>query len=259
MNDVPHPLAGQTAVVTGGSSGIGEAIAHALAREGVKVAVVASSAVGRAKAVCDVISAAGGSAQAFAADVRDEGAVRRLVREVEDKLGPIDILVNSAGVFYATPVGETPQDDLDRMIDINLKGTWNAISAIAPGMKARRHGRIINMASVAGVIGVKGFALYSASKAAVVMMTKALARELAPFDINVNAIAPGNTATPMNADLRTHEDPDVMAEIRRNTPSTTLFSRPEEIAALAVYLASPAARPIHGATIVADEGLSAGV
>jgi NAD(P)-dependent dehydrogenase (short-subunit alcohol dehydrogenase family) len=247
-------LAGKTALVTGGSSGIGLAVARALAQAGAKVAVVASRDLSRAELAANVI---GTNATAFVADVADPTAVQQLVNDVEGRLGPIDILVNSAGVYFPTPVDATPPVDSARMIDTNLKGSWNCIAAVSSGMMARRQGRIVNLASVAGVMGVGGFALYSATKAAIVMMTRALARELAPFDVNINAVAPGNTATPMNAEVR--DDQAVIEAIERLTPSTTAFTSPEEIANIVLFLVGPGGRPLHGSTIVADEGLSTGV
>ncbi|MBY8825579.1 SDR family NAD(P)-dependent oxidoreductase [Sphingomonas colocasiae] len=247
-------LTGRVALVTGGSSGIGEAVARKLASAGAHVAVVASHDIGRAEAVAESI---GERAAAFVADVRDPDSIGLLVSEVEAQLGPIDILVNSAGVYFPTPADGTPSADAARMIDINLKGAWTCISAVAPGMKARRRGRIVNMASVAGVMGVGGFALYSATKAGIVMMTRSLARELAPFDINVNAVAPGNTATPMNAEIRSQAD--ITDAVARMTPSTTAFTAPEEIAEIVLFLVGPGGRPMHGTTLLADEGLSTGV
>ena len=249
-------FAGKVALVTGGSSGIGQAVAEELAREGARVAVVASSSQAKAAAVCDAIRAAGGQASPYVVDVRDAGAVKALVAQVEGDLGPLDLLVNAAGVFYPTPAGDTAAADAERLLDINVKGVWNSIQAVAPGFKARKGGKILNFASVAGMAGVSGFALYCASKAAIIMMTRALAAELAPHGINVNAIAPGNTATPMNEGFRQSGDPALDA-IRHKTPSGVTFSDPHEIAAAALFLLSARGRPVHGSTWLIDEGVSA--
>ncbi len=253
-------FSGKIAIVTGGSSGIGAVTAKALAARGATVAVVASSDVKKAAAIVDEIRKDNGQAEPFAVDVRNAEAVRALVSDIEKKFGGIDILVNAAGVFQPSPPGSTPSDLSDRMIDINVKGTWNCAQATIEPLKRRGGGKILNFASVAGLTGVKGMAVYCASKAAIVMMTKVLAAELAPFNINVNALAPGNTATPMNENIRT--DPamrDMMEGMKRITPSGVTFSQPEEIVEAALYLLSPAARPVHGSTLVIDEGISAAI
>jgi 3-oxoacyl-[acyl-carrier protein] reductase len=253
-------LQDKTALVTGGSSGIGEAIAIRFAAEGAAVAVLARADVGRAQAVVGKIAADGGTATPYAADVTDAGAVDDLVEKVIAELGRIDILVNSAGVFYPTPIGETDESAFDRMVDLNLKGTFLMINAVAPGMRARRYGKIINLSSICGFMGFKGYALYCATKGAIVMLTKTLALELAGDNVNVNAIAPGNTASPMNADIRTK--PELRAfydEIAARTPSGQAYSAPEDMAETALFLASDASRAMHGATLLMDEGFSAGM
>lgn len=250
----------KVAVITGGSSGIGETIARLLAREGAIVHVVASGSLDKAQAVAQAIAQAGGSAKGVVADVRDEAAIRTLCADVVAEHGRIDIWVNAAGLFLASPAGETEQSVLDAMIDTNVKGTWNAIQAVVPHMKAAGGGKILNFSSVAGLTAFKGFAIYSASKAAIAMMTKVLGAELAPFDINVNAIAPGNTETPMNEAMR--NDPSqapVLEAMKAMTPSNKTFSNPEEIGAAALFLLSSDARPMHGSILLADEGISAAI
>jgi len=252
-------LSGQVILITGGSSGIGEAVARRFAREGANVAVVASANLAKAGAVAADINRQGGKAAGFACDVRDAQQVSTLVAAVEETLGPIDVLVNAAGVFYATPIGGTPAADFDRMVDINLKGVWHCIAAVVPGMIARKRGKIINFASTAGVTGLAAFGAYCATKAALIMLTRALARELAPHGININALAPGNTATPMNEWVRNDPDGALRATMLKLTPSGVLFSSVEEIAGAALFLVSPSARPMHGATLVIDEGFSTGL
>lgn len=252
-------LQGKVALVTGGSQGIGKAVATTLAGVGARVAVMASGSVDKAAAVASHLVATGGESRGYAADVRDAKAMEAIASQVEVDFGRIDILVNCAGVFYPTPVGATSDADFSRMVDINLKGVWNSISAVAPGMKRRRYGKIVNFASVCGVMGFGSFATYCATKAAIIALTKTLVFELAPHNINVNAIGPGNTATPINEYIRT--DPaykEVLAEIVVSTPSGKAYSSAEDIARIALFLASDAARAMHGSFILADEGYSAG-
>jgi 3-oxoacyl-[acyl-carrier protein] reductase len=250
----------KVAVIIGGSSGIGETIARRFAREDIKVIVVASGSLAKAQAVADGLRAPGGDIGAKTADVRDASSVAALFKAIWNEEGSIDILVNCAGIFKPTPIGETDLAIADQMIDVNLRGTFHTINAAVPYMKKSGGGKIVNIASVAAVMGLSNYAVYCATKAAVSMMTRALAIDLAPHDININAIAPGNTATPMNEDIRF--DPalaDVLESITRKTPSRHIYSQPEDMAELAWYLTTPAARPMHGSTLLIDEGFSAGI
>lgn len=247
---------GKVALVTGGSQGIGETVSVTLASSGCAVAVVASSERAKAQAVAERI---GRGSRGYATDVRDSAAVKDLASNVYHDYGRIDILVNCAGVFYPTPITATEPIDFDRMVDINFKGTWNTISSVTPFMKIQKYGKIINIASVCGVMGFGSFAAYCATKAAVIMLTKTLVFELAPFNINVNAIGPGNTATPINTYIR--EDPaynEVLAKIIATTPSGKAYSDASEIASIVAFLASDDSRAMHGSFILADEGYSAG-
>ncbi len=248
----------KVALVTGGSQGIGEAVARRLAADGFTVGVVASNDFAKAQSVA--ASLPDGRGMAFVADVRDSAAVASLVAQAAERLGRIDVLVNSAGVFYPTPIGYTAEAAYDRMMDINVKGTWNTIGAVVPLMKAQGRGWIVNLASVLATMAFGGYAAYCASKAAVVMMTRALAVELAPHGISVNCLSPGNTATPMNLDLRT--DPKLrpfLDAMAARTPSGQTYSSAEDMANIVAFLVSQDARAMHGANIVADEGFSAGM
>lgn len=250
-------LTNKVVLVSGGSQGIGEAIARLYAAEGAHVAVVSSSNPAKAQASADAIVSRGGIARPYVCDVRDTRQVATLVANVERDLGPIDIVLNAAGVFHPTPAGSTTVEDAASLVDINLMGTWNMINAAAPGMKTRKRGKIICIASVAAVYGVPGFSLYCATKAAVVQLVRALALELAPHGIQINAISPGNTASPMNAALRS--DPVAMQAITAATPSGRPFSNVDDIAAIALFLASDDSRAMHGSCLLADEGISAGM
>jgi len=246
----------KVALITGGSQGIGEATGTALAAQGCRVAVVASGSVSKAAAVAARL---GNGSKGYAADVRSADELGRLVTEVKADMGRIDILMNCAGVFFPTPIGETDPNEFSRMVDINLKGTWNAIGAVAPVMKAQKYGKIVNIASVCGVMGFGSFAAYCATKAAIIMMTKTLVFELAPHNININSIGPGNTATPINEYIRTDDAyKDVLAKIVASTPSGKAYSDAFDIANIAMFLASDAARAMHGSFVLADEGYSAG-
>ena len=253
-------LEGKTALVTGGSSGIGEAIATRFAAEGARVAVVGSSDLAKAESVAARIEAAGGAARAFVADVRDVSAVKALVGEVKAAFGRIDILVNSAGIFEPTPIGETSEAEYDATMDINVKGTFFVINEVAPVMIEQGGGRIVNLSSVTGVMGFKTFSVYCASKAAVNYLTRALALELSPHNIAVNAILPGNTATPMNLKIRTEPQFATMLEgMTAVTPSNRTYSDADDMASAALFLCSDDGRAAHGSLLLLDEGISCGL
>lgn len=249
-------FSGKVALVTGGSQGIGEAVSRRLTAEGAKVAVVASSSLDKAKKAAAGI---GGGTRAYVCDVRDGDAAKKVAADVARDLGPIDVLVNAAGVFYPTAVGETSLEQSDKLIDINLKGTWHMINAVAPGMKERKAGKIVNFSSVAGVMGLGNYALYCATKAGIIMMTRALANELAPHGININCVAPGNTASPMNEDIRTKAELKPFLDfMAARTPSGQTYSSVDDIANVVLFLASAESRAMHGSCMLADEGFSAG-
>jgi NAD(P)-dependent dehydrogenase (short-subunit alcohol dehydrogenase family) len=253
-------LKNHTALVTGGSSGIGAEVCLQLAAEGANVGVVASADAGKAEIIVDRIKKDGGKANAFVGNVAKPASVAKLVKDAKSALGPIDILINAAGVYGNTPIGNTDEFLINHLIDINLKGTFRMINAIAPGMKDRRNGKIVNFSSVNAYIGVESQSLYCACKAGIDLMTRAMARELAPYDVNINSIAPGATRTPMNEALRTlPKHKGNLDAFVSNTPSNTTFSDPAEIARMVVFLASDDARPMHGSNVLMDEGLAAGI
>lgn len=251
----------KTALVTGGSSGIGQAVARLIAAEGGRVAVLASSSVEKAeKTISSFDNAAQARSKAYAADLASTSAISDLVEQVNRDLGDISILVNSAGLYYPTPIDDTDEEAFDRMVDINLKATFFMISAVVPTMKANGGGKIVNLSSVAGVIGVPQRAIYCASKAAVIMLTRTLALELAPHRININSVAPGNTETPMNETIRTDSAyAESLAWMEQATPSPRTYTPPAEMAECVAFLASDAATSMYGSTLLADEGVSAGL
>jgi NAD(P)-dependent dehydrogenase (short-subunit alcohol dehydrogenase family) len=248
-------LAGKIALVTGGSSGIGQATAELFAAQGAAVAVASGSDLRKAERVVEQIAQRGGRAIPVKMDVRSPADIARAVEEAVRALGPIDVLVNSAGIYIPTPLGQTTEEEFDRLMDTHLKGTFFTIQAVAPAMKARRNGRIVNVASVAAYKGSALYPLYSAAKAAVVMMTRALALDLAPFDVAINAIAPGNTATPLNEGDRQSEE--IMARKRLTTASPRVYSPASEMAEAILFLADGRVKAMHGSTLLLDEGLSA--
>ena len=251
-------LRNKVALVVGGSSGLGEAIARKFASEGATCAIVASSNIRKANKVARDIKR---KSKGYVCDVTKPAEVNKLVAKVLKDHKKIDILVNSAGIFVPTPAGDSKTSDVNRMIDVNLKGTLHMINAVVPHMKARKRGNIINMASVAGVRALPLYGVYCASKAAVVMLTKVLATELSRDGIHVNSISPGNTETPMNEYVR--NDPEykpILDFMQKLTPSGRTYSKAEEQAEMAFFLASPkTGNAIYGANFVVDEGFAAGL
>ena len=246
----------KVALITGGSSGIGAEVCVRFAEEGARVAVVASSSVEKAEVTAD---RCGGNAKAFVCDVSDFAQVETLVADVIAEFGRIDILVNAAGVFYPTRIGETDEEMFDVMSDTNLKGCFFVCNAVAPHMIAGGGGKIVNLGSAAGTAGRSNYIVYSAVKAGVINMTRSLAAALAPHDINVNCLAPGNTATSMNENVRTEpEYAEIYQTIKEKTLSNRPFADPREMAGAVLFLSSDDASAAHGALLLMDEGVSAG-
>jgi len=248
-------LQDKVALITGGSAGIGEAIAIRFASEGAKVAVVASTDIVKAEKVVDTISAAGGIAQPFVANVAEVAEIEALVEAVAIAFGGIHILVNSAGIVGGTPAGATSESDYDRIMDTNLKGTFFCANAVVPLMKAQGSGHIVNISGIGAFKGSSGSAAYSASKAGVISVTEALASELAPHGIHVNAIAPGPTATPGNEHQRTGPgSEDRLREQATRTRSGRPYSSADDMARAALFLVCEDGIAMHGSVLVLDEG-----
>ena len=244
-------LAGQVAIVTGAARGLGRAIAQTLAGAGAKVACVDVNQQTLADTI-DAIRASGGTAEPIACDVTDSGRVSEVVTEVVDKWGALDILVNNAGITRDTLIMRMKDDQWDAVIGVNLRGTFLFTRAATRPMMKGRRGRIINIASVSGLMGNPGQANYSASKAGVIGLTRTVARELAGRNITVNAIAPGFIATEMTAAL----GQETLDGIRKQIPLGRL-GQPQDVADAVLFLASQAAEYITGHVLSIDGGLTA--
>lgn len=248
-------LQGQVALISGGTDGIGAAIARRFAAEGAHVAVGYSRDAARAEAIVAELRQGGGNAAAFRADWSKVAEVEGTIAQVTAQFGRIDILVNNAGIFRTVSIEDTTEAIWDEQLDLNLKGLFFAIRAVVPQMKERRSGKIINISSIAGVGAFPNCPAYCASKGGVVNLTRAAACELSPFRINVNDIAPGNVETAINAHVRS--DPEYMRRMAQMTPSGVAFLKPNDIAGAAAFLASADSDQLHGSTIVVDAGWTA--
>jgi len=248
-------LNGKVAIVTGGSQGIGKAVAKGYGREGAQVAVVNSGNPERGQEVADEITADGGTACAIRADVTNKADVAALVDQVVDKYGTVDILFHAAGVMINKPVEEYTEEDWDRTIDVNLKGAFLMSQAVIPLMKSKGSGKIIFIASIAGTRAFPNAVPYCASKGGVLMIAKALAAEIAKDGINVNAISPGNTATPLNQHLQ--DDPEFVKLLESKTPTGRAYISTDEMAGAAIFLASDDAGAVHGLDLIVDDGWAA--
>jgi NAD(P)-dependent dehydrogenase (short-subunit alcohol dehydrogenase family) len=243
-------LGGKVAVVTGGNTGLGEAFAHALSGVGARVAIAARNSEHNA-AVVQAIRAAGGEAIAVEVDVRERAKVEHMLDEVTERLGPVDVLVNNAGICYHRPALEVPDEEWHEVFDINVHGLWYCAQTVGRQMVARRSGVIVNIGSLSAMIVNRPQAqpAYNASKAAVHQLTKSLAAEWAPFNVRVNALVPGYVKTGMAAVDR----PEFRRHWIEDTPMQR-YAMPEEIAPSLIYLASDASRFMTGSTLVIDGG-----
>jgi NAD(P)-dependent dehydrogenase (short-subunit alcohol dehydrogenase family) len=255
MKNKTGVLTAKSAIVTGGSQGIGEAIAHAYADAGARVAVLART-LSKAQGVADAIRRKGGEAEAVLCDISDQASITSAVADVTHAFGAIDILVNNAGAYLMSPLSATAEADIDLMLATNVKGPFLLAQAVLPSFESRGQGKIINIASIFGNDGFPGSAVYCATKAAVTLMTKSLALELRDRRIQVNAIAPGWVETPLNAEYRATNE-EFMRRADERFGGKGAWMQPSEIAGPAVFLASSAADSITGATLFVDRGWSA--
>ena len=243
-------LVGKKAIVTGSTSGIGEAIARVLAASGAEV-VVSGRDVARARQVVDAITQAGGKAHAVAADLADSyDALRTFAREAAAALGGrVDILVNNAGVYPVTPTEDLADSDLEAILNTNIRAPHVLVAAIAPGMAERGSGNIVNIGSWMGRIGTANGAMYTASKAAIEQMTRNWAAEYGPRGVRVNTVAPGATLTPGNADFSAALDAMTAGTVAGRPV------RPIDIAYGVRFLVSDEAEFVHGSILDVDGGM----
>lgn len=242
-------LTGKIAMITGGANGIGRQVSEVFAKEGAKVAIC-DLAEEEGEEVANVIQEAGREAKFFNVDVSDREDVNRAVEKIERQLGPLDILINNAGITRDAKLLDMTEEQWDQVIDVNLKGVFNCTQAVASGMVERESGSIVNASSVVALYGNYGQTNYAASKAGLIAMTKVWARELGPSNVTVNAVAPGFIQTQMMKGV-----PEAVIEkIEGRTPLDRL-GKPEEVAKTYLFLASDEASYVNGSVFSVDGGL----
>jgi 3-oxoacyl-[acyl-carrier protein] reductase len=239
------------ALVTGGSRGIGKAISISLAKEGYFVVINFRSREEEAKEVIDYITAQGGCGMLYQCDISSYEAATTMIDAVIKETGKIDVLINNAGITKDQLMLRMSEDDFSTVIDVNLKGTFNCVKGVTRSMFKRRSGVIINIASVIGLVGNIGQVNYAASKAGIIGMTKALAKEYGARGIRVNAVAPGFIDTEMTEDLTEEVKKAILDRIPLNT-----LGKPEDVANMVTFLASDKANYITGQTFAVDGGMT---
>ena len=239
------------ALVTGGSRGIGRAICLELARQGAAVAVNYAGNEQAAQETVEACRALGVQAEAFQADVSDPAACESLIAQVKERFGRLDILVNNAGVTRDGLLMTAKPEDFDKVLDTNLKGAYFCMKAAAKVMMRQRYGRIVNLSSVVGLRGNPGQTGYAASKAGILGLTKAAAKELASRNITVNAVAPGFIETDMTAVLPEKAKTAMLATIPMAAPG-----QPEDVARAAAFFARPESAYITGQVLCVDGGMA---
>lgn len=247
-------LTGRSAIVTGGSKGLGLAMASGLASAGASVMLVNRNASEGAQAANELSSIYKTKAISFGADITDKEQTEAMAELAMKTFGKIDILINSAGINIRGPIDELSLNDFSAVMDVNVTGTWLSSRAVVPHMKKSGRGKIINLASTLGLVGLSNRTPYASSKGAVVQMTRALALELAPFNINVNAICPGPFLTDMNVPIA---DTDEGKKFVVGATALGRWAKLEEIQGAAIFLASDAASYMVGSMLTVDGGWTA--
>ncbi len=251
MSESTETQQGRVAVVTGGSRGIGRAVAQRLAADGCAVAVVYAGNEAAAAETVASIEQAGGTARAWKCDVASTEETAAVCKEIVEALGPVSVLVNNAGITRDKLVARMGEEDFDRVIDVNLKGAFNMIKALSRNwLRSKGDARIVNVSSVVGLMGNAGQANYAASKAGLIGLTKSVARELAPRGVTCNAVAPGFIVTEMTDAL----SDEVRAQYDASIPLGRMGSV-GDVAAVVSFLASPAAGYVTGEVVRVDGGL----
>jgi len=247
-------LSGKSAIITGGSKGLGFSMAAGLASAGANVMLVNRNKDEGESAARELHDTFGTNVLSFTADVSDRIQTEEMVASAIKGFGKIDILINSAGINIRGPIDEVSPEDFQKVMNVNVNGTWLCNRAVAPHMKQNKSGRIINLASTLGLVGLANRTPYTASKGAVVQMTRALALELAPFNIMVNAICPGPFLTEMNLPIAYTEEGKKLV-----VGATALgrWAELREIQGAAIFLASDAASYVTGSMLVVDGGWTA--
>lgn len=248
---MPHQLEGKVAIVTGAGTGIGHAIAQCFGQQGSSVCVNYFGGEAQAEELAEQISKACRRSIAVKADVSNSSEVSAMVAQVEKELGPVDVLVNNAGVESPAGFLDIPEKTWDWMLNVDLKGAFLCAQACARSMKSRG-GAIVNISSIHEDRTFPGFTPYCAAKGGMRMMMRNAALELAQYNIRINNIAPGAIATPINE--RTLHDPEKMAELRRIIPAGRLGT-PDDVAEVALFLASDRSRYVTGSTYYVDGGM----
>ncbi len=247
-------LHGKTAVITGGSKGLGLAMAAGLASAGADVLLVNRNPAEGTAAANELREMYGTKALSFAADITIKAQADAMVQLALDTFGKVDILINSAGINIRGAIDEVTPEDFAKVMDVNVTGTWLASRAVTPHMKKQNGGKIINLASTLGLVGLANRTPYASSKGAVVQMTRALALELAPYNINVNAICPGPFLTEMNLPIA---DSDEAKKFVVGATALGRWANLREIQGAAIFLASDAASYMVGSMLTVDGGWTA--